>query len=215
MLTFTEHLLGVRCCAWLLWRLAPAHWADLYFVSHPPGYISSYSARLFVCMISFNPLVTPGALERLSILRLRSSYRAPGKERSFQQDTAEGVTLNLFLGQDLDQWGRVVVVVYSWTEGQEKGARAQFWKVGDMFYFIYFLLFKNIFIYLFLDRGEGKEKERERNMNVWLPLTHLPYQGPGSQPRRVPWLGIKPATLWSTGRHSIHWATPARERDMF
>ena len=28
--------------------------------------------------------------------------------------------------------------------------------------------------------------------------------------RHVPWLGIEPATLWITGWHSIHWATPAR-----
>ena len=38
--------------------------------------------------------------------------------------------------------------------------------------------------------GEGKKKERGRNINVWLPLTHLPW-GPGMQPRHVPWLGIE------------------------
>ena len=36
------------------------------------------------------------------------------------------------------------------------------------------------------------------------------HRGPGQQPRHVPWLGIKPATLWFTGHWSIHWATPAR-----
>ena len=41
-------------------------------------------------------------------------------------------------------------------------------------------------------------------------LLHTPYWGPGLQPRHVPWLGIKPVTLWFTGQHSIHWATPAR-----
>ena len=34
--------------------------------------------------------------------------------------------------------------------------------------------------------------------------------GPGLQPRLVPWLGIKPVTLWFTGWNSVHWATPAR-----
>ena len=53
-----------------------------------------------------------------------------------------------------------------------------------------------------------REKEGERNINVWLTLTH-PW-GPGPQTRHVPWLGIKPVTLWFTGRHSVHWATPAR-----
>ena len=56
-----------------------------------------------------------------------------------------------------------------------------------------------MFLYLFLDRGEGKEKERERNIIVWL-LLECPHQGPGPQPRHVPWLGIKPATLWFTAR---------------
>ena len=37
-----------------------------------------------------------------------------------------------------------------------------------------------------------------------------PYWGPGLKPRHVPWLGIKPATLWFAGQHSIHWVTSAR-----
>ena len=73
----------------------------------------------------------------------------------------------------------------------------------------HFHFFKD-FIYLFLERG----KERERNISVWLPL-HAPNWGPGSQPRHVPWLGIEPATLWFTGQHSIHWATPARAKSHF
>ena len=36
-------------------------------------------------------------------------------------------------------------------------------------------------------------------------LLHVPYWGPGLQPRHVPWLEIEPATLWFTGQHSIHW----------
>ena len=40
--------------------------------------------------------------------------------------------------------------------------------------------------------------------------SHTPYWGPGPQPRHVPWLEIKLATLWFAGQSSIHWATPAR-----
>ena len=41
-------------------------------------------------------------------------------------------------------------------------------------------------------------------------LSCTPYWGLGPQPRHVPWLGIGLATLWLTGQHSIHWATPAK-----
>ena len=52
-----------------------------------------------------------------------------------------------------------------------------------------------VWLGVFLERMEGREKERERNIKVWLPV-HGPYWGPGPQPRHVPWLAIKPATLW-------------------
>ena len=45
-------------------------------------------------------------------------------------------------------------------------------------------------------------------------LSHSPHRGPGPQPRHVPWLGMEPATLWFTGQHSVHWATPARVRTL-
>ena len=41
-------------------------------------------------------------------------------------------------------------------------------------------------------------------------LSSAPYWGPDSQPRHVPWLGIKSVTLWFMGQHSVHWATPGR-----
>ena len=68
---------------------------------------------------------------------------------------------------------------------------------------------KRFYLFIFIERGEGRENERERNINVWLPVT-CPLWGPSLQPRHVPWLGIKLVTLWFTGQHSIHWATPAR-----
>ena len=74
---------------------------------------------------------------------------------------------------------------------------------------IHLFLFVLDFIYLFLEREEGGERERETSMCGW--LSHVPYEGPGSQPRHVPWLGIESATLWFKGRCSIHWATPARD----
>ena len=46
-------------------------------------------------------------------------------------------------------------------------------------------------------------------------LSRVPNWGPGPQPRHVPWLGIKPATLWFTGQCSIHWAPPARAINFF
>ena len=59
--------------------------------------------------------------------------------------------------------------------------------------------FLKICIYLFIFRERGKEGERGRETSMH-----------GSQPRHVPWLGIKLATLWFAGRCSIYWATPAR-----
>ena len=41
-------------------------------------------------------------------------------------------------------------------------------------------------------------------------LSRAPYWGPSPQPRHVSWLGIELATLRFAGRHSVHWATPAR-----
>ena len=70
------------------------------------------------------------------------------------------------------------------------------------------VFFKILFIY-FRQRGMGEE--RQGNINVWLPLAcSLLGTWPGPQPRHVPWVGIKLATLWFEGRYSIHWATPAR-----
>ena len=81
--------------------------------------------------------------------------------------------------------------------------------LASPFPILFFLLFLKRF-YLFIFRERERKKERERNINVCLPLVH-PWLGTGLQPRHVPWLGIEPTTLWFTGWHSIHWATPARD----
>ena len=82
--------------------------------------------------------------------------------------------------------------------------------------FFSFLIFE---FYLFILRDKGKEGERERNIDVWEIhlgcFSHSLSWGPGPQPRHVPWQGIKPATFWFAGRHSIHWATPARASLIF
>ena len=74
--------------------------------------------------------------------------------------------------------------------GTSQGVVTSVWKERG-----HFLIFKD-FIYLFLDRGEGKERGREISMCGC--LSYAPYWGSGPQPRHVPWLGIKPATLWFT-----------------
>ena len=56
-------------------------------------------------------------------------------------------------------------------------------------------LFTFVNIYFFKD-FRGKEKEKERRMCGCLLCTL--YWGHGLQPRHVPWLGIKPVTLWFT-----------------
>ena len=63
-------------------------------------------------------------------------------------------------------------------------------------------------ILFFPERGEGREKGRETS--ICDSPSCAPNQGPSLQPRHVPQMGTEPATPWFTGRHPIHWATPAR-----
>ena len=63
-------------------------------------------------------------------------------------------------------------------------------------------------VFFFLTRGKGKERLRETSMCGC--LSHVPYWGPGLQPRHVPWLGIELVTLWFAVQCSIHWVTPDR-----
>ena len=69
--------------------------------------------------------------------------------------------------------------------------------------------------YLFIFRERGKEGEKHHCERKTLINSYVPYWGLGTQPRHVPWLGVKPATLWFAGQHSIHWATPARAHQGF
>ena len=52
-------------------------------------------------------------------------------------------------------------------------------------------------------REMGMEGERGRETLMCGCLSHAPYLGPGPQPRLVSWLGIKLATLWFPGLHSV------------
>ena len=77
----------------------------------------------------------------------------------------------------------------------------------------YTRIFKKDFIYLFTFRERERKGEREGKKHECVAVSLAPPTGNPShtrQPRHVPWLGIQLATFWFTGRHSIHWATPAR-----
>ena len=79
-----------------------------------------------------------------------------------------------------------------------------------------FSISKILFIYLCLERGREGDRGEEKYQRV--VASHTPPSqgpGPGPQPRHVPLLGIELATLWFTGQHSIHWATPARAPSPF
>ena len=68
--------------------------------------------------------------------------------------------------------------------------------------------------YLFLSRGERRETERGKHQCVVTSHTH-PTGDLAHNPGMCPDLGIKPVTLWFSGWHSIHWATPARASLIF
>ena len=65
-----------------------------------------------------------------------------------------------------------------------------------------------LFIY-FKERGREGETHGCVRDPVISCLSHTPNREPGRQTRPVPWLGIEPAIQFM-GRHSVHWATPAR-----
>ena len=71
-----------------------------------------------------------------------------------------------------------------------------------------FFFFNVLFVYFLERRREG---ERERQKHQCVVASHAPPTGDlAFNPGMCPRLGIEPATLWFPGRHSVHWATPAR-----
>ena len=86
----------------------------------------------------------------------------------------------------------------------------KFWQNKIIFskLFLKRFLFIYLFIYLFIFREVKRGGETEGNINVWVAFCVPPTGDLGTG--RVPWLGIQSAALWFVGRHSVHWATPAR-----
>ena len=83
-----------------------------------------------------------------------------------------------------------------------------------MYFFIYLCIHWLIFVFNFFFR-EGKGG-REGEKHQCVVASCMPPAGdltcnPGICPR----LRMEPATLWFTGQHLIHWATPARGLGFF
>ena len=71
---------------------------------------------------------------------------------------------------------------------------------------------------LILERGMERERDREFLCEKrWLFASHAyPEWGLNPQTRYMPWLGVKPATFWCTGRCSNHLSTqPGQVRWFF
>ena len=60
---------------------------------------------------------------------------------------------------------------------------------------------KDLFIYFQREGKGGRKGGRETSIGY---LSHTPNQGPGLQPRHVPWPGIELATFWFAGHHPTH-----------
>ena len=75
-------------------------------------------------------------------------------------------------------------------------------KISELYLQFIYLFLKILFIYFWREGKGGGEKGRKTP--ICGCLSHAPHQGPGPQPRCVPWLGIELATLWFAGRHSVH-----------
>ena len=76
-----------------------------------------------------------------------------------------------------------------------------------------FFLVRRFYLFIF---GQGKgDRKKGRETSVCGCFSHALYWGPGLQLRHVLWLGIELVTLWFTGWHSVHWATPAQTRKGF
>ena len=190
-----------------------------------PRYFWKYSISVHECVIG-SPLCTPSLLSRDCLTEHRSLL--PGTATTTVHQT-------LFASEQIvlkKQWKQVCKLATALMNNNvclPSNVLAACFHVLFSWWFVivWNLLFKLLkslanhwipkmflkdFIYLFLERGEEREKE-ERNICGYLSCA--PNWGSGLQPRHVPWLGIKPATLWLAGPCSIHWATPARAQICF
>ena len=79
--------------------------------------------------------------------------------------------------------------------------------------FLPYFFLKILFIYFQREGKGGRKWGIETSMCGC--LLHVPYPGPGQQPRNVPCLGIELVAFQFAGRCSIHWATPARATASF
>ena len=77
-------------------------------------------------------------------------------------------------------------------------------------------LYNWVFLRFYLFRQRGRERGREGEKHQCVVASHTPPTGDlACNPGMCLRLGIEPATLWFTGRCSIHWATPARAEGEF
>ena len=68
---------------------------------------------------------------------------------------------------------------------------------------------KRFYLFIFKEGKGGRKRGTETSMCGC--LSRAPLRGPDPQPRHVPWLGIELVAFWFSGRHSVHWATWARD----
>ena len=102
-----------------------------------------------------------------------------------------------------------------WDDDTKKRTICLLCSAGELYAFLFHIQLWNtslsslffFFKILFIFRERGREGEK---ISMCGCLLHTLNGGPGPQCKHMPWLGIEPATFQFTGRHSLHWATPAR-----
>ena len=79
-----------------------------------------------------------------------------------------------------------------------------FISLNIIFFSAWVAFFKRFYVFIF-----EEEKGRKGEKHQYVVASHCTLLGAWTQPRYVPWLGIKPVTPWFTGPCSTHWAIPA------
>ena len=97
----------------------------------------------------------------------------------------------------------VASLLFGWWYQPSKIGKNIWWqeaRTGNLSWFSsqskstdFLFLFRILYVY-FERAGKGGRK-RGRETSLCVCLSHVPSWGPGLQPRHVPWLEIKPATL--------------------